>query len=199
MNALKRKRIIAVIKYTWPFYIVSAVILTLLMNFIFQVTHRLPPYKSITLFISGEVTNSRKLKNDLIEKYKDKEIKSVETISAYADEAVYHSKLTVTGVSGADILIIPETKLNDLKISTFGLELNDEILSSYFSGLATYSQEEKIYGIKLNKEIIEPYFKTSNDEHYMILNAGSANIGKYSASEIKEHDVALELVKEWGI
>lgn len=199
MNALKRKRIIAVIKYTWPFYIVSAVILTLLMNFIFQVTHRLPPYKSITLFISGEVTNSRKLKNDLIEKYKDKEIKSVETISAYADEAVYHSKLTVTGVSSADILIIPETKLNDLKISTFGLELNDEILSSYFSGLATYSQEEKIYGIKLNKEIIEPYFKTSNDEHYMILNAGSANIGKYSASEIKEHDVALELVKEWGI
>lgn len=199
MNALKRKRIIAVIKYTWPIYIVSAVILTLLMNFIFQVTHRLPPYKSITLFISGEVTDSKKLKNDLIEKYKDKEIKSVETISAYADEAVYHSKLTVTGVSSADILIIPKTKLNDLKISTFGLELNDEILSSYFSGLATYSQEEKIYGIKLNKEIIEPYFKTSNDEHYMILNAGSANIGKYSASEIKEHDVALELVKEWGI
>lgn len=199
MNALRKRRIVTVMKYTWPIYIISAVILALLLRFIFQIVHRLPAYKSITLFISGEVTDSKKLKNDLLEKYQDKEIKSVETISAYADEAVYHSKLTVTGVSSADILIIPETKLNDLKISTFGLELTNEIMSTHFPGLTTYSQEDKTYGIKLNKEIIKPYFKTSNADHYMILNAGSANIGEYSASEIKEHNVALELVKEWGI
>ncbi len=199
MNALRKRRIVTVMKYTWPIYIVSAVILALLLRFIFQIVHRLPAYKSITLFISGEVTDSKKLKNDLLEKYKDKEIKSVETISAYADEAVYHSKLTVTGVSSADILIIPETKLNDLKISTFGLELTNEIMSTHFPGLTTYSQEDKTYGIKLNKEIIKPYFKTSNDDHFMILNAGSPNIGEYGASEIKEHNVALELVKEWGI
>ena len=55
MNALKKKRIKTVMKYTWPFYIVAMVIIILFMDFIFGVTHRLPSYKMITLFVSGDV------------------------------------------------------------------------------------------------------------------------------------------------
>lgn len=199
MTSLKKQNIKIVMKYTWPIYIVSAVLVAFLLSFIFGIVHKLPDYKTLTLFISGEVIDSKKLEKDLLEKYQDKELQSVTTISALPSDSSYDTKLTVAGFTSADILILPLSELSNRKPSTFGLDLTEEIIASYYQDKTIYKEEDMGYGIKINKDAVKEYMALQQEDYYMILNANSENIGQYSKTQIKEHDLALQLVKEWGI
>ena len=198
MNTVKKMRIKTTLKYTWPLYLIFAVLAVVLMNFIFSVTHKIPVYKTLTIFISGEVTDSKKLKNDLLEKYQEKDLKSVSTISEDPGSPYYYSKLSVTGYNSADILIIPESILTKLTISAFGLKITPELKSDYFTGLTFFSQEDSEYGIKLAKEKVKDYMLFPSEDCYMVINAKSENIGSYSLNETKR-DNALTLAKDWGM
>lgn len=200
MNALKKNSIKTVLKYTWPFYIVSALVIVPTLMFAFRVTHRLPGYKVMTLFVSGRMNDSKKLEKDLVEKYKDNELKDVSVISSDPqDEAAYSQKLTIPGYNTADILIVPRTVLETVKISAFGLSLSDELINEYYSGYSLFKQEDVNYGIKIDREKTKEYFSLPSEDCFMILNGKSVNTGKYSPKEIKEHDNALQIVKDWGM
>ena len=199
MNELKKKRIKAVLKYTWPFYIILVVIIAFLMNFIFGVTHKTPNYKTLTLFVSGEISDRKLLEKDINEKFKDKDLKLLSVIQAYPSDANYHNKLSVPGYNTADVLILPETVMKDINLSAFALELGSELLNSTYQEFATFKQENVDYGIKLDKQKVSSYMKLPDEDCYMLLNAISENIGKYSSKKNnEEHTNALELVKDWG-
>ena len=199
MNALKKTRIKTVMKYTWPFYLISGVLIVILLNIIFGIVYKIPAYKSLTIFVSGEVTDSKALKNDLLEAYKDKDLKNISTISAKVSDNQYNTKLTIPGYNSADILILPLSKIDSLDASYFALDLKDELITSFYSGYTFYSQKEVKYGIKVNKEIVKSYMTLPNEDCYMFLNGGSENLGEYSNKPNKEHDLALHLVKRWGM
>ena len=199
MNALKKTRIKTVMRYTWPFYLISGVLIVILLNIIFGIVHKIPAYKSLTIFVSGDVTDSKALKNDLLEAYKDKDLKNISTISAKVSDNQYNTKLTIPGYNSADILILPLSKIDSLDASYFALDLKDELITSFYSGYTFYSQKEVKYGIKVNKEIVKSYMALPNEDCYMFLNGGSENLGEYSNKPNKEHDLALHLVKRWGM
>ena len=199
MTSLKKQRIKTVMKYTWPVYIISAIIVGLLLNFIFGITHRTPVYKTLTLFVSGEVEDSNKLEDCLINKYQDKELKSVSVISASVNDSTYNTRLSVAGYNSSDILIIPSSKLDSVAVSAFALELEEELINTFYQGYTIYSQQDVKYGIKINKEIVKEYMALPNEDCYMVLNAKSETIGEYSSSQIKERDLSLQVVKDWGM
>ena len=199
MNALKKKRIKATFKYTWPLYIVSAVVIGLGLNFIFSVTHRTPAYKTLTIFVSGEVTDNKKLRTDMLSKFKEKEIKSFSCISSKPTDATYNSKLTVAGYNSADVLIIPASKLDSVVVSAFAIDLKDELVNSFYQGYDLYKQEGINYGVKINKEKVASYMTLPDEECYLLLNGKSANLGDYSKNPVKEHDMALYVVQDWGM
>ena len=199
MTSLRKTRIKTVMKYTWPLYIISAVLVALLLNFIFGIAHKTPVYKTLTLFISGEVGDSQKFEKDLIEKYQNKELKSVSIISASVSDSTYNTKLSVAGYNSSDILIIPISKLDSVVVSAFALELEEGLINSYYQGYNIYEQQDVKYGIKINKEIVKEYMTLPNEDCYMVLNAKSETIGEYSSSQIKERDLSLQVVKDWGM
>ena len=199
MNALKKQRIKAVMKYMWPIYLVSALVVGIALYVIFGVTHKTPGYKRLTVFISGQVTNSKKLEKDVLEKYKDNELKYFTTISSSPSENIYDTKFNISGIGSADIMIVATPKLESITLSTFALDLSNELINSYYSGLTLYEQDGINYGIKIDKEKVKEYMTLPDEDCYMLLNAKSENIGEYSSKQIKEHDNALSLVKEWGI
>ena len=199
MTDLKKTRRKTVMRYTWPIYVVSAVIVALLLNFIFGITHRLPEYKTLTIFVSGSVTDSKKLEDDLLKKYEDKELKSVTTISEQVTSPYYATKLSVSGYNDADILIIPVSKLETLTVSAFGLDLKEDLLTSYYQNKTIYQQDGVGYGIKINKEAVQEYMSLPEDDCYMILNGHSENIGQYSKTPNIDHVNALLVTKDWGI
>ena len=199
MNKLQRARLKVTLRNTWPFYVVSAVLVAILMNLFFNITHKAPDYKTLTVFVSGEVTNSKKLKNDMLERFKSNDLKSFTTISANPNDSVYNAKLTIPGYSSADVLIIPSSKLENLVVSDFALELEESLISSFYQGYALYEKDSVKYGVKINKDIVKDYMTLPSEECYMFLNGNSVNTGEYSPKQIKEHDNALNLVKDWGM
>ena len=198
MNALKKARIKATLRYTWPFYIVGAVILTLLINFLFKVAHPVPEYKTLTVFVTGESLNSTKLRKDLLAEFKEKELKTVSIISSKPDSGDFNHKLTIAGYSSADLFILTETKLNNIIVNDFALEISDEMMALY-QGYAIYTKDDVKYGIKLNKEVVKEYFTLPEEDCYLVFNGKSVNTGKYSPDNIEDHDNALTLVKNWGM
>lgn len=198
MNSLQKRYFKAAFKYTWPLYIVIALVVAFGLYFLFGVTHRVPAYKTLTLFVSGEVTERNTLKSDLLEEFKDKELKTVSCIESKVSDGNYHTKLSVAGYNSADVLIIPHSKLNNLVISTFALELNVEIINDYYQNCSFYEQEGTNYGVEIDKEKVSKYMTLPEEKCYMVLNGKSENTGKYSPSQESNHDMALLLVKEWS-
>lgn len=197
MNVLQKKNFKSVLKYTWPLYIVSSLVVSFLLYFIFGMTHRIPNYESLTLFVSGEVKDLKTLKNDLLDRYKDNELKSVSCIESLITDSNYNTKLSVAGYNSADILIIPKSHLDSVVVSAFALEITEEITKDYFPNSSFYVQDGIKYGIKINEQISKTYMSLP-DECYMVLNGKSVNIGKYSYEEIEEHNLALLLTKDWS-
>lgn len=199
MNELRKKRMKTIMKYSWPFYLVATVLIVFGMNFIFGITHRIPVYKTLTLFISGEMKDNKGLQKYLLEKYQDNELKQVSCISSNPSDPNYQSKLSIAGYNTADILFLPLNILDNLNVSVFALDLNAELINTYYADYTLYQQNEINYGIKIDKERIKDYFTLPSEDCYMILNGKSENTGKYSPKQIEEHNTALKLSKEWGI
>ena len=61
MNSIKKNRIKNNMRYMWPVYLVSAIVIAIILNVIFGIVHKLPAYKTLTIFVSGEVTDSNSL------------------------------------------------------------------------------------------------------------------------------------------
>ena len=201
MNALKKNRVKSVLKYTWPFYIVAGVGAFILMSFIYKVAHPIPKYKTLTLFVSGQVTNERKLNEDITTKFEDKQIRSFTCISSTIYDTHYLTKLTVSGYNSADILIIPTSKIDSVSNpGSFAISLKDELVNSLYQGFTFYSKNEVNYGVKIDKNKVEQYMTLPNEDCYMFLNGKSQNLGKYSIyNPVVEHDMALNVVKDWGM
>lgn len=198
MNTLMKSRIKSVLKYTWPFYIVSALVLSFGLYFIFNATHQIPGYKTLTIFISGESTDYKKLENDVLNKFKDNELKSFSTVEVDPDDPTYNTQLNLPGIGSSDILIIPLSKLETINLKNFALDLDNELINTYYTGLSFYERESIKYGIKIDKDKVKEYMRFTSEDHYMFLNFKSENLGEYGTNPNKAHDNALNLVKDWG-
>lgn len=199
MNPLQKSRIKATFRYTWPLYIVSAIVVSFLFVFIFKAVHQIPKYKTLTIFVSGYVSDEKKLNKDLIDKYKEKELKSFSYIASDPEDYAYRTRLTIPGYNSADILIIPESVVSTINPDFFAIELEDQLIEDYFKNYTTYEQENHPFGILLNKEAVKDYMLLPNENCYMFLNAKSESIGEYAKKPNKEHDIALNVVKDWGM
>ena len=169
MTEIKKKRIKSVLKYTWPFYIISGVVIFFGLTFIFGITHKTPAYKTFTLFVSGEVQDHKKLEDDLLLKYKEKDLKSVSTTSVNPDDSTYLTKLSVVGYNASDVLIMPASKLDIINLSAFALDLNASLIMNYYEGYNFYDYEGASYGVKVDKSKVEQYMSLPNEERYLFL------------------------------
>ena len=201
MTDLKKKRMKTVLKYTWPFYIVGALVVFVLMGFVYKAEHPIPKYKTLTIFVSGEVTDSKKLSDDIYTKFKEKQIRSFSCVSASVYDTHYRTKLTVTGYNNADVLIIPLSKLEGLEnIDHVAIDLKESLVNEFYQGYTFYSKDQINYGVKVDKEKVNQYMTLPSEDCYMLLNGRSRNLGEYGIySTIREHDMALNVVKDWGM
>lgn len=200
MNALKEKRMKSVLKYTWPFYILAGILVFVAMSVLFSVTHPIPAYKSLTLFVTGEITDRDQLSKDVFAKFESKKIRNFSCVAARRSEAEYATKLKVAGYNTADVLILPNSVIEDVSNpALFALNLNEEIVNSFYQGYSFYKRNDINYGVKIDKSKVEQYMALPEEDCYMFLNGASKNIGDYGLNPVTEHDMALQIVKEWGM
>lgn len=200
MTELKKNRVKTVMKYTWPFYILAGLLVFVVMSIIFGVVHPIPAYKSLTLFVTGEVQGRDKLRNDVFAKFEEKQIRSFSCIAARRADGDYATKLKVAGYTSADVLILPNSVIEEVSDpSSFALTLGDELINSFYKDYSFYQRNEINYGIKIDKDKVMEYMTLPNEDCYLFLNGSSKNLGDYGLKPVKEHDMALQIVKDWGM
>ena len=200
MTELKKQKIKSVLKYTWPFYIIAVFVIYIVMSAIFNVAHPIPAYKSLTLFVTGEVTNRDQLSQDMFAKFEDKSIRNFSCIASKRIDPEYSTRLKVAGYSTADVLILPASVIDEVSDpASFAISLNDEMVNSFYQGYSFYQRNEVNFGIKVDKDKVAKYMTLSDEDCYMFLNGGSQNLGNYGKNPASEHDMALQIVKEWGM
>lgn len=200
MTELKKNRVKTVMKYTWPFYILAGLLVFVVMSIIFGVVHPIPAYKSLTLFVTGEVQGRDKLRNDVFAKFEEKQIRSFSCITARRTDGDYATKLKVAGYTSADVLILPNSVIEEVSDpSSFALTLGDELINSFYKDYSFYQRNEINYGIKIDKDKVMDYMTLPNEDCYLFLNGSSKNLGDYGLKPVKEHDMALQIVKDWGM
>lgn len=200
MNALKEKRMKSAIKYTWPFYIVAVLIVYIVMSILFNIAHPIPAYKSLTLFVTGEVQERDKLSKDIFERFEDNKIRNFSCIASLRTDSDYATKLKVAGYNSADVLILPNSVIENVSDpASFALNINNELINSFYQGYSFYQRNENNYGIKIDKSKVAQYMALPEEDCYMFLNGASKNLGDYGLNPVTEHDMALQIVKDWGM
>ena len=200
MNQLKKQRMKSVMKYTWPFYIVAGLVSFLVLSLIFGVAHPVPAYKSLTLFVTGEVNNRDQLNKDVYAKFEEKEIRSFSCIAAKRTDGDYSTRLKVAGYTTADVLILPHSVIEEVSNpASFALKLSDALINSFYQGYSFYQRDESNYGVKINKDKVADYMVLPEEDCYMFLNGSSKNLGDYGLKPFTEHDMALQIVRDWGM
>ena len=200
MNALKEKRIKSVIKYTWPFYIVAGIVVFIVMSILFNVAHPIPAYKSLTLFVTGEVQGRDKLSKDMFARFEENKIRNFSCIASLRTDSDYATRLKVAGYNSADVLILPNSVIEDVSNPTlFALNLSDTLINNYYQGYSFYKRDTANYGVKIDKDKVAQYMTLPDEDCYMFLNGASKNLGDYGLNPVSEHDMALQIVKDWGM
>ena len=200
MTELKKQKMKSVLKYTWPFYIIAGFVIYIVMSIVFNVAHPIPAYKSLTLFVTGEVNERDQLSQDMFAKFEEKNIRNFSCIASERSDADYSTRLKVAGYSSADILILPVSVIDQVSDpASFAIKLNDEMISSFYQGYSFYQRNDVNFGIKVDKEKVSQYMTLSDEDCYMFLNGVSQNLGNYGKNPVAEHDMALQVAKEWGM
>lgn len=200
MNELKRKRMRSAFKYTWPLYIVAGLVVYITMSVIFKVAHPIPAYKCLSLFVTGEVNERDALTKDMFTKFEDKKIRNFSCVSARRTDVDYSTKLKVAGYNTADILILPNSVIEDVSNpASFALSLNEELINSFYQGYSFYQRGENNFGVKINKDKVSQYMTLPEEDCFMFLNGASKNLGDYGLKPVTEHDMALQVVRDWGM
>ena len=200
MNELKKKRMKSVFKYTWPFYIIAGIVVFIVMSILFNITHPIPAYKSLTLFVTGEVNGRDKLQKDMFARFEEKQIRNFSCVASRRTDSDYSTRLKVAGYNSADVIILPYSVIEDVSNpASFALNLSDQLVNSFYQGYSFYQRNTVNYGVKIDKDKVAQYMTLPEEDCYMFLNGASKNLGDYGLTPVTEHDMALQIVKDWGM
>ena len=200
MNELKKKRMKSVFKYTWPFYIIAGIVVFIVMSILFNITHPIPAYKSLTLFVTGEVNGRDKLQKDMFARFEEKQIRNFSCVASRRTDSDYSTRLQVAGYNSADVLILPYSVIEEVSNpASFALNLSDQLVNSFYQGYSLYQRNTASYGVKIDKDKVAQYMTLPEEDCYMFLNGASKNLGDYGLTPVTEHDMALQIVKDWGM
>ena len=174
--------------YTWYLYLIAIIVPSVLFPLSYSFMHRPKQYEMLSLFVPVSLKTD-KADDVLFETFKDLGIRTTEIINVESNDNVvtFVKKLSVVAYNRCDIMIIPETELENVGIETASLELNNEIKElCKVNDETIYSWENAEYGIKIPQTTPIKEFADLNNEssYYAFINSKSWNIGEYSNQKI---------------
>lgn len=178
-------------------YIASVMVVVFAYSWIFGYLTTVKTEEKITVFIGSNSATFEKA--EYLNGARPDYLKMVE-VRAYAlSDSVYDTCLTIFGYETGDILLLPESNLNEQTCVDCYAEISVDYQSK-FEHLGWYVVDGKVYGIKIHdkqshESLIDclDYGKDDDEQdYYLLFNKNSVHIGDLSdASAINERNGAL--------
>ncbi len=193
------KGIISHIKLKWYFYVLGIIASFIISTLFISISASPTKKEKVSIFLTCYNANNSFF--DFIESIKPDYLEIVE-LNIKHKEDLYYGTVIKGYRKNADILIVPESKL-DYIILKDCIVLNDDILKELTDKTYEYySVDSTNYGLKIyskekNKGILDGLVKFNDDnsieDYYLFINNNSIHMGKYNNSK---YDGAIKLLKE---
>ena len=185
--------------HTWFIYPIGATIITLLLIWGFAAFHQPTNHQILKIFFATEVKNSSFTKN--ITKHYDKEnLREVNVVYAHP-MSIFYTKLK-TYLEDIDMVVLPKSVVDGFSnhYSDAFVELSKATEEKYLPGDYTYYQfDEKDYGLLLKSKDescwLDDYMSFIDEDYYLLLSAGSKNLGDIYDAGNAYYDNALTALK----
>lgn len=179
-----------------PFFLSFAIICPLLSYALVSYIHHPRNEETITVFIGCCDSKAKKAKS-LLEENKPSYLLEIQFYCYSYLESSFSTYFTAIGRENADLVILPESQINDDTILLHYLPLETKSdPSDYIS-----KKNGKHYGVLLRKEkeasAILPYADETHDENYYAFYAkGSLHAGELTSSAYDTSSLFISLLKE---
>ena len=189
-----------IVRNLWGYLIILAVSIALGISFV-TIVDKPRKEATITLFVGSYTTNVERVKEELMNKKPDylREI-NLHCFSPTSKNYTYAYRSI--GLKGADIIVLPSSKIDNQTISDFYAVISDEYLDKYFSSNKTLEIDSKAYGVKIhekgqpNGELLSFFDEESHDEdYYVFYKRNSLHIGDITSSKYETAFMLSQVLK----
>lgn len=195
---MKKNDFLRAFSYEWPLYLILPLIGGLTISYLMTLRHAPAPYEKLNVFVSSSSIESEKLCSRMEEEFKGDGLKSMSTTQANPSDALFAQKLSVVGYEGADLFILNESALKNLKPSDSMLPFSDSFKAQEVTLTAPtyYVYDGTAYGVLLKKKgadsFLSSYIGFLDEDYYLTVNVKSKNIGTFGLYDNAQYDLGLK-------
>lgn len=180
--------------YLW-LYIVTLIFSIVLITHIFSLLSRVKETEKLSIFIAADDVAYSRLSED----FKLDTTKKIEVDYYDPNDNLFNKVLLTRGVNFTDIIILPVSLLDNIRIMSNFKILDYEVIKKYIeieeSDIFTYNG--KLYGIPIydgSNGYLDSYINYNNEPYVLLFNIDSKNIDDLNRK--KEHNNALLWLKK---
>ena len=130
---LSKRKIKAFLSFNWFFILLIYIGSFVGFYYLFDAL-KTPQYnEKINIFIGINHLDSKNMEKDLYNNVKGKSIKAVDVDYSNPNDSYYSIIFNTRGLVNTDILILPESSIENSNYSTYFIELKDNIITKYAS------------------------------------------------------------------
>ena len=158
----------------WYLYLIWIILVVMLWNLIFAFLTKIPKEEKVEIFV-GEYDSDWDLLDDVCKDNTPNYLKTINIRRYLVNQMHFDEMLQVQG-SIADIFILPESKIQDVKV--YYQPLDTKEVQSIFGDVELCEIEGIPFGIKLN-------FQNASEDYYLFFGSASVHLGDWNGSGTK--------------
>lgn len=182
-------------------YIVIIVLSSIIWTITFNQLNEIKDHEKVDIFVAG-IVDYESLEDDLLAYTMSMDydfIKQIHVNYQSPTERLFFGIYETMLINGTDMLIIPETMLNDGFGESYFVSIDEEQINQYFTNADVYRENGHAYGILVYEpgqdSTIEPYvLHDQNIKYYAFIPPKSNNLLGLSTSDYFEMNAALEIL-----
>lgn len=162
--------------YTW-LYILTLIFSIVLVIHVFTILSKVKATEKLSIFIAANQVET----NGLIQDYNLDTLKNIEIDYYDPNDNLFNKVLLTRGVNYTDIIILPVSMLNNIRIMSNFKILDYEVISQYIdiekSDIFTFN--DKLYGLPIyygNDGYLDSYINYQDEPYVLLFNIDSKNI-----------------------
>lgn len=189
---ISKRKIKSFISFNWYWYLLILFVSAFVFYSLFDVINSPSYEQTISIFIGVDNLKKEKMSENLSNEYKNDNIKKISI--DYSSPANYNFAIifNTRGLVNTDIIIMPNSYLENINYSSYFAILTENITSNYLKDDIDYiTSNQKIYGFNITNFMNN--YCTVEENYYLFLNKKSNKIG--SLSEKDGTTEVLDLLK----
>lgn len=189
------------VAYRGWMYLLIILISGIFWNTVYEQIHAIKDEERVIVFTAGNV-DYQEFEDDLLRFYQNQEnsiIKQVTMSFQSPSERLFFGIFETMLINGTDVILIPETMINENFGKTYFLPISEANILQHFSSETLYREEGVAYGIRLNQsdseDVLDSYLIQDLEvTYYAFIPTKSTHLHAINSTQIDTNNEGIQLL-----